>query len=51
MSETTTLDKFTSIIRDFTSDLSITFPEYAYLWSRWNSSETPMSDYADLYQY
>jgi hypothetical protein len=51
MSESTTLDKFTSIIRDFTSDLSITFPEYTYLWSRWNSSETPVSDYADLYQY
>lgn len=51
MSESTILDNFISIIRDFTSDLSHTFPEYHYLWSRWISKDTPDSDYVDLYQY
>jgi len=46
-----TPDNFISIIRDFTSDLSITFPEYAYLWARWVSTETPATDYDDLYKY
>ena len=46
-----TPDNFISIIRDFTSDLSITFPEYIYLWARWASTETPATDYDDLYKY
>ena len=46
-----TPDNFISIIRDFTSDLSITFPEYTYLWARWASTETPVTDYDDLYKY
>ena len=33
MSETEPNSKFTAIITDFTRDLSITFPEYTYLWS------------------
>ena len=45
------IDNFISIIRDFTSDLSITFPEYSYLWAKWVSMDTPVSDYQDLYQY
>ena len=45
------IDNFISIIRDFTSDLSTTFPEYSYLWARWVSPDTTVSDYADLYQY
>jgi len=51
MSESTILDNFISIIRDFTSDLSHTFPEYEYLWSKWTSKDTTELDYTDLYQY
>jgi len=41
-------DNFGSIIRDFTNDLSTTFPEYAYLWEKWGK---PDADYIDLYRY
>jgi len=41
-------ENFGSIIRDFTSDLSITFPEYSYLWEKWSD---PNTDYNDLYKY
>jgi hypothetical protein len=44
-------DNFVTIIRDFTTDLSITFPEYEYLWVKWKNTETPQSDYNDLYAY
>jgi hypothetical protein len=32
-------DKFASVLSDFTNDLSITFPEYEYLWSKWRIVE------------
>jgi hypothetical protein len=32
-------DNFRSIITDFTKDLSITFPEYIFLWSKWTDTE------------
>ena len=41
-------ENFGSIIRDFTNDLSTTFPEYAYLWETWSN---PESDYVELYKY
>jgi len=41
-------DNFGSIIRDFTNDLSITFPEYKILWERWSQVDT---DYTELYKY
>ena len=41
-------DNFSSIIRDFTNDLSTTFPEYAYLWERWGKVD---ADYIELYRY
>jgi len=44
-------DNFISIIHDFTNDLSITFPEYEYLWANWNRTETSQTDYNDLYAY
>jgi hypothetical protein len=28
---------FKSIIDDFTRDLTITFPEYSYLWTKWSN--------------
>jgi hypothetical protein len=46
-----TPDNFISVIRDFTNDLSRTFPEYIYLWERWSSEETDVKDYDDLYKY
>ena len=30
---------FRSIIFDFTNDLSITFPEYTFMWSTWSNPE------------
>lgn len=41
-------ENFGSIICDFTNDLSITFPEYAYLWEKWRDTT---NDYSDLYKY
>jgi len=32
-------EKFPSILRDFLSDLNITFPEYSYLWQEWTTQE------------
>lgn len=40
-------EKFYSIINDFISDLSTTFPEYSYLWSVWTDQER----IPELYQY
>jgi hypothetical protein len=31
----TNFDKLSKIVNDFTKDLSITFPEYKYLWEKW----------------
>jgi len=44
-------ENFISVINDFTNDLSITFPEYSYLWSRWTTKENPEDDYNQLYGY
>ena len=41
-------DNFSSIIHDFTNDLSITFPEYVNLWEPWSRENT---DYIELYRY
>jgi hypothetical protein len=46
-----TPDNFISVITDFTNDLTRTFPEYSYLWCRWSSTETSITDYDDLYKY
>ena len=37
--ETKIPDNFRSVIIDFTKDLSITFPEYSCLWSKWSLSQ------------
>lgn len=41
-------EKFPSVMRDFLTDLSTTFPEYTYLWDRWLSNDATITD---LYQY
>jgi hypothetical protein len=37
-------EKFPSVMRDFLSDLSTTFPEYANLWECWLQSNSNMID-------
>lgn len=37
-------DNFLSIIRDFSIDLSLTFPEYSYLWAKWTSPDISEDD-------
>lgn len=44
-------DNFHSIVSDFTRDLSVTFPEFTYLWAKWLSTELPKDDLHELYSY
>jgi hypothetical protein len=43
--------KFQTIIRDFTKDLTNTFPEYSVLWKKWTADEIPESDIEKLFKY
>jgi hypothetical protein len=43
--------KFQSIIRDFTRDLSTTFPEYSILWRKWTADEVPEREVEKLFKY
>ena len=49
MSEITIPENFKSIIVDFTNDLSITFPEYSYLWDRWKTDDETV--YLELFEH
>jgi hypothetical protein len=40
---------FKTVIIDFTTDLSTVYPEYAFLWSKWNSADD--SEYENLYKH
>jgi hypothetical protein len=42
-------ENFKSIIVDFTNDLSITFPEYSYLWDRWKTDDENV--YKELFEH
>jgi hypothetical protein len=42
---------FKTIILDWTKDLSITFPEYAYLWSKWTNPDMTELEVRQLYDY
>ena len=44
-------ENFKTVINDFTNDLSITFPEYSYLWQKWRTSEIPEADLSELFQF
>jgi hypothetical protein len=46
-----TPENFRSVIADFAKDLSTTFPEYAFLWSKWSDAETDKDEYDRLFQY
>ena len=45
------LENFKVCIRDFTTDLSITFPEYQRLWAKWLQTDVPDSDWEKLLEY
>jgi hypothetical protein len=42
-------ENFRSTIVDMTNDLTTTFPEYAFLWSKWKNSET--TQMSELYKH
>lgn len=44
-------DNFGSVMNDFTRDLTLTFPEYTYLWARWMDPNNPKEDFIQLYDY
>jgi hypothetical protein len=51
MSATTYPSNFKSVVYDFTSDLNNTFPEYAYLWKKWASTNISEVDLQYLFEY
>lgn len=50
-SENTIPSNFRSVIKDFTNDLSITFPEFSYLWSKWTNTDIPELEIKELFDY
>ncbi len=42
---------FPNLIRDFTADLTTTFPEYARLWAKWQSPHVREDEWSALFQY
>jgi hypothetical protein len=44
-------NNFRSVMIDFTNDLSMTFPEFSYLWSKWTNADTPESEIKELFDY
>jgi hypothetical protein len=44
-------ENFRTIIVDFTTDLSATFPEYAYLWSKWQNPALSENELSELFQH
>ncbi len=49
--ENTIPENFQTVILDFTKDLSITFPEYTYLWAKYVNTNLPKEELIDLYNY
>ena len=43
--------KFQTIIRDFTKDLTITFPEYSILWRKWTTEDIAPREIEKLFKY
>jgi hypothetical protein len=43
--------KFQTIIRDFTKDLTTTFPEYSILWKKWTSEDISNKEIEGLFKY
>lgn len=51
MEELAIPENFRTIITDFTNDLSITFPEYKYLWEKWSTPELTESELGELFKF
>jgi hypothetical protein len=44
-------DNFNNIIIDFTKDLSLTYPEYSFLWSKWMVDKLEDEELKNLFEY
>jgi hypothetical protein len=44
-------ENFRSVIRDFTNDLTLTFPEFSYLWTKWSQPEISEDELQSLFEY
>ena len=44
-------DNFNNVIIDFTKDLSITYPEYSFLWSKWMVDKIEEEELKNLFEY
>ena len=44
-------ENFLSVINDFTNDLTVTFPEYAYLWEKWRNPELDPISTNEVFQH
>jgi hypothetical protein len=44
-------ENFRSVVKDFTNDLSLTFPEYVYLWQKWAGDDLTEEEVIDLFAY
>ena len=44
-------DNFNTVILDFTKDLSITYPEYSFLWSKWMVDNIDENGSKELFEY
>lgn len=42
---------FNSVVYDFTTDLTTTFPDFAFLWKRWAKSYLAVEDQEELFMY
>ena len=51
INENTIPENFQTVILDFTKDLSITFPEYTYLWAKYVNTNLPEEELIELYNY
>jgi hypothetical protein len=40
---------FNSMVYDFVTDLSTTFPEYSFLWKKWQKTEMPLEEQEELF--
>lgn len=49
--EQTIPSNFRTVIADFTNDLSTTYSEYSYLWSKWNNAEVSEGELKELFDY
>ena len=51
MATVTYPSNFKSVVQDFTSDLSITFPEFSYLWKKWSAPDLSEVELQYLFEY